>query len=86
MDGDRAGAVLFKGQDNSENLYIEIERLTSNGTLLEVHKYNKSGERIAIYKMPNKYFTTIYKKTEITPNGDVYQLYTTPTGVQIIKY
>ena len=86
MNGDLAGAVLFKGQDNQGRLYVEIERLKGNQALLEVHRYNLDGKCLEVYSLPNQYYTTIYKKTEITPEGTVYQMLTTPDGVQVIRY
>ncbi len=86
LDGEKAGAVLFKGQDLSGNLYVEIEKIINNKANLEVHSYNKNGERLSVIKMPNNYYTTVYKKTEISPDGSVYQMLTTSDGVQIIRY
>ena len=86
MDGGIAGAVLFKGQDSSGRVYVEVERLKGARTELEVHRYTVGGERLAVISMPNNYFTTVYKKTEVTPDGSVYQMLTTPEGVQIHRY
>lgn len=80
------GAVLFKGIDSSGNLYVEVENLKGNSIGLEVHRYAPSGKLLALFKMPNDYFTTVYKKTQITPDGSVYQMLTTPEGVSIIRY
>jgi len=81
-----AGAVLFKGQDLNGNLYVELERIINNQTELEIHCYSLKGERLKIFNLPNKYFTTVYKKTEVTQEGTIYQLLTTPESVQIICY
>jgi hypothetical protein len=86
MDGDPSGAVLFKCQDDAGNLYAEVERLKGGRAELEVHRYAPDGARLAVFKMPNDYFTTVYKKTEIAPDGTVYQLLTTPDGVKILRY
>lgn len=85
-DGDSFGAVLFKGQDLDGNLYVEIERLKNNRALLEVQKYSTDGRCLKIFLMPNNYFTTVHKKTEITVSGDVYQMFTTAAQFQIIRY
>lgn len=86
MDGDPAGAVLFKGQDAKGYLYVEVGRIQGSRARLEVHRYSVNGERLSVIPMPNDYFTTVYKKTEVTPDGSVYQLLTTPDGVRINRY
>jgi len=86
IDNGYAGAVLFKGQDLKGNLYVELERIIDNRAELEIHCYSPEGERLKVFNLPNDYFTTVYKKTEVTPNGTVYQILTIPEGVQIIRY
>ncbi|MCD6386494.1 hypothetical protein J7M23_12055, partial [Candidatus Sumerlaeota bacterium] len=86
LDDGEPGAVLFKGFDDSGNLYVELENLKGNSVELEVHRYAPSGKRLSVFKMPNDYFTTVYKKTQIIPEGFVYQMLTTPKGVYIIRY
>lgn len=86
LDGGQAGAVLFKGNDQRGNLYVEVEILKGKNVELEVHCYSPSGEQLRVFKLPNEYFTTVYKKTEISADGSVYQMLTTPDGVRIIRY
>jgi len=86
IDNGYAGAVLFKGQDLKGNLYVELERIIDNRAELEIHCYSIEGERLKVYSLPKDYFTTVYKKTEVTPEGNLYQLLTTPEGVKIIQY
>jgi hypothetical protein len=86
LESGYAGAVLFKGQDLKGNLYVELERIIDNRAELEIHCYSPEGERLKVFNLPNNYFTTVYKKTEVTPNGTVYQILTIPEGVQIICY
>ena len=86
LDEGTAGAALFKGIDSSGNLYVEVEILRGNNVGLAVHRYSPAGERLAAFTLPNDYHTTVYKKTEITPDGNVYQMLTTPDGLRIIKY
>ncbi len=86
LDRGTPGAVLFKGIDTKGNLYLEIESLQENEVGLEVHRYSPSGKRLACFKLSNDYFSTVYKKTELTPEGAVYQMLTTPEGVHIIRY
>jgi hypothetical protein len=86
LDEGTPGAVLFKGLDEQGNIYTELEVLNGNNVGLEVHKYAPSGKRLTSYSLPNDYYTTVYKKTEISPNGTLYQMLTTPEGLQIIRY
>ena len=86
LDGGQVGAAIFKGTDAKGNLYVELESIKGDKVGLEVHRYTPSGKRLAVYKLPNNYFTTVYKKTEVAPDGSVYQMLTTPEGVQIIRY
>ena len=86
LDSGYAGAVLFKGQDLNGNLYVELEKIVDKHTELEVHCYSKDGKRLKVFNLPNNYFTTVYKKTEVTPEGIIYQLLTTHEGIQVIRY
>ena len=86
IDQGELGAVLFKGTDAKGNLYVELEKMTNTGIGLEVHRYAPSGERLAVFPLSNNYFTTVYKKTEVAPDGSVYQMLTTKDGVQILRY
>jgi hypothetical protein len=86
LDSGQPGAVLFKGTDAAGNLFVELERLNGNAVGLEVHSYSRSRERLTALQLPNDYFTTVYKKTEVAPDGTVYQLLTAPDGVSILRY
>ena len=86
VEGGTAGAALFKGLDAKGNIYVEIENIQGASTGLEVHRYAPDGALLALYDLPNKYYTTVYQKTVVTPDGSVYQMLTTPEGVRIIKY
>jgi hypothetical protein len=86
IDGGEAGAVLYKGMDNKGNLYVEVENIKQDKTFLEVHRYAQTGERLAVFELSNNYFTTVYKKTEVAPDGSIYQMLTTEDGIQILRY
>jgi len=86
IDGGKAGAVLFKGTDSKGNLYVELENIKNNKAFLEVHRYSQKGERLAVFELSNDYFTTVYKKTQVAPDGSVYQMLTTEQGVRILRY
>ena len=80
------GATLFKGMDERGNLYVELECLEEDKIGLEVHRYSPAGDQPAVFQLPNNYFSTVYKKTEIAGDGSVYQMLTTKEDVRIIKY
>lgn len=85
-DGDPPGAVLFKGTDDAGRLYVEMERLKDGKALLEVHRYSPEGKRLAVFSLPNDYFTTVYKKTEVVPDGSVWQMLPRADGVHLLQY
>jgi hypothetical protein len=80
------GAVLFKGTDSDGNLYIELERIDAGTIGLEVHAYAPDGTPLRKIPLFNSYFSTVYKKTEVAPDGTVYQMITTPEGVEVVCY
>ncbi|MFH0792792.1 MAG: hypothetical protein V2A74_02035 [bacterium] len=86
LDEGQIGAALFKGLDVEGRLYVELEALTQSGVGLEVHRYASDGKRLGVVRLPNDYFTTVYKKTEVAPDGSVYQMRTTAMGVEIRRW
>jgi hypothetical protein len=86
IDEGRAGAAIFKGVDIQGNVYVEIENIKGRSVGLEIHRYAPTGERLAVIKLSNDYYTTIYKKTEVAPDGSIYQMLTTPEGVRVLRY
>jgi hypothetical protein len=82
------GAVLFLGQDEKLHIYVEVRRITTDGyTHLEVWKYDLEGNILSKIELPNDYYTsTVFKQIEIDKSGNIYQMFTTPEGVQIIKW
>ncbi|MBU1052897.1 MAG: hypothetical protein KKC46_03575 [Proteobacteria bacterium] len=81
------GSVIFLDQDEKGIIYLETKRIGTNGvTHLEIRRYRRNGRLIQSIELPNKYYTTIYKKIIIDKKGDIYQLQTTPSGVKIIKW
>ncbi len=86
VDGGTPGAALFKGIDDDNNVYVEIENIAEQAVGLEVHRYSPTGERLNVYRMSNEYYSTVFKKTDVTHDGNVYQMLTTRDGVSIIQY
>jgi len=81
------GGVLFLRKDNNGSIYIEAERITSDNYVhLELRKFDSGGSLLSIIELPNDYYTTVYKKIDVDSSGNIYQLLTTPTGVQLDKW
>ncbi len=83
---DALGAVLFKCDDGKGGVFVELERLVGQKAELEVHHYARTGELLCLHRLPNDYFTTVYKKTEIGADGEVIQMLTRKDGVLFIQY
>ena len=84
---DEFGAISFIEQDADGYVYVETERITKDQYVhLDIRKYDESGNIISVFEVPNNYYTTMYKIIAIDKAGNVYQLLTTPDGVQIIKW
>ena len=86
IDNGKPGAAIFKGVDKNSNLYVELEILNEDGIGLEVHRYSPDGKQLAVFPLSNDYYTTVYKKTDVAPDGSVYQMLTTSDGVRILRY
>lgn len=86
IDGGTAGAVLYKGMDDQGNLYVEVENIRQGKAFLEVHRYSQTGKRLTVFELSNDYFTTVYKKTEVAPDGSIFQMLTTKDGVRVLRY
>ena len=84
---DTFGGVQIKGIDSKGNVYVEIERITpDNYVHLEIKKINPGGKEIGTVELINNYFTTVYKKTEVDVNGNIYQMITDENGVKILLW
>ena len=86
LDKGIPGVAIFKGRDSSGNLYVEIESIRDGKAFLEVHRYSTDGKRLAVFPLSNDYVSTVYKKTQVAPDGAVYQMLTTPEGVRILRF
>ena len=67
--------------------HIECERITpDNYVHLEIRKFTPGGKARDVLELPNNYFTTVYKKTEVGSNGSIYQMITDQDGVRILLW
>ena len=79
---DVLGSIVFKGVNPDGNLVIEVERITpDNYAHLEIRTYSSSGELLDSLELPNLYYTTVYRKTWLRPDGAIVQMLTEPDGV-----
>ena len=84
---DAFGGLQVIGVDNSENVYVESERVTQDGYAhLDIYKLSSAGQVLGVQEIPNMYATTVFKKTELLNDGTVLQMVTTPSGVEIWKW
>ncbi|MCX7719361.1 MAG: hypothetical protein N2111_13305 [Candidatus Sumerlaeaceae bacterium] len=79
----RLGVVAYRGADKSGANYVEVERISGRQVQLFVERYGGDGK--ASIELPNNYFTTVYRKFEVQPDGSVWQMLTTPAGVEFTR-
>jgi hypothetical protein len=81
------GGVEVVKQDKDNFLYVRAERVDADDYAhLEVRKIDENGNLVSIVEMPNLYYTFPRKRIEVDEDGNMYHLFTTPKGVQIIKW
>jgi hypothetical protein len=73
----RMGAVLFRGMNAGAPVW-ETEEIAPGTVRLFVRA---GADAATAVELPNTYFTTVYKKFEVR-EGRVYQMLTTPAGVE----
>jgi|GEM_PF-1272574 len=79
---DVLGSIVFKGRSPEGNPVVEVERITPDGYAhLDILTYSPSGEPLDSFELPNRYFTTVYRKTWLRPDGAIVQMLTQPEGV-----
>jgi len=84
---DRLGSLIFKGADLKGRLYLETERIDSTGWAhLEIRIYAPSGRLLETYEIPNDYYTTVYRKTWLKPDGAIVQMITRPEGASFLEW
>jgi hypothetical protein len=82
--GRRFGAVIYRGTAGpQQGRVVETEEIEAGRVHLLLRAIDAPGN--AATELPNDYFTTIYKKFEVLPDGTVWQMLTTPQGVEFTK-
>lgn len=75
------GAVIFRGASPSGALFAEVEECETTSTHLKAKRF-EAGRIAADVELPNQYFTTVYRKFTVEPDGTIWQMQTTPSGVE----
>lgn len=79
---DVLGSIVFKGLTPEGNPVVEVERITPDAYAhLDILTYSPSGEQLDSFELPNRYYTTVYRKTWLRPDGAIVQMLTQPDGV-----
>jgi hypothetical protein len=85
QDDSILGAVLYRGATRGGHPLIEVEELEPTGRVrLKIKQAGPSGVH-DVQEFPNDYFTTVYRRFEIQPDGSVWHMRTTPDGVEFNK-
>lgn len=86
-DADNAlGVVIYRGRSPAGNALIEVEEIEATGRVrLKIKEAGHAGCR-DLHDLPNDYFTTVYRKFEVQPDGSIWQMYPTDAGVEFIQY
>ncbi|AXA34999.1 MAG: hypothetical protein KatS3mg130_1572 [Candidatus Sumerlaea sp.] len=78
----RLGAVIYRGMAGAKpSIICETEEIGPQSVRLVVRVLASDGKETAAYELPNRYFTTVYEKFEVLPDGTLWQMLTTPQGV-----
>ncbi len=80
------GGVLYKGWLSSRRSHVfETDAVQGSQIRLWLRVVASDG-RVISRELPNDYLTTVYKKTELRPDGSAWQMLTTPAGVRFIRW
>ena len=75
------GGVIFRGLVGKKMVW-ETEEITPNGVRL----FLRGESAKPLLEMNNAYFTTVYRKFDMRPDGAVWQMRTTPDGVEFTRH
>jgi len=78
----RLGALIYRGMAGGKpSIICETEEIGLQSVRLVVRIFGSDGKEISAVELPNRYYTTVYKKFEVLPDGNLWQMLTTPDGV-----
>ena len=85
--GDVLGSLVFLGADDNGNVYLRAETFAPGWKVRQtVRKYSPNGTLTADFELPADGFTYIYRNLRVHQNGDLYQLFTDPEGVRVLRW
>lgn len=81
------GASYYLDEDRSGNIFLEIQTLDHEGSAqLEVWRFDPFGRRTSVIGLPNRCYTSVFKKLFVDEDGSLYQMRTEPEGVFMDKW
>lgn len=79
-------SIVFLGQDDEGNLYVQVERTKAKGVGIDLSVYCLDSEGnidSVIENIPNEYWVWTSKLLQVSAKGDIYQVLPTREGVEI---
>jgi hypothetical protein len=84
--GAHMGAVLFRGFLKRDDAFVfETEEIVGRDVHL-VMKALRNGKITSSLDLPNRYFTTVYKKIALAPDESVWQMLPSADGVKFLRW
>ena len=81
------GGVIFRSFFPQQQYYVfETEEIEGNNVHLVAKVVSAKSRLVQTLELPNDYFTTVYKKIEIMPDGTLWQMLTQPDGVKFLRW
>lgn len=83
------GGLQYIGDDENGNIYLLIEYLIQIRPIKvkrEIRIYSKNGELISKISVPSVTYTYIFREFQVTPQGIIYELFTSKDSLIIIRF
>ncbi|MBN2020810.1 MAG: hypothetical protein JW749_11375 [Sedimentisphaerales bacterium] len=83
---EQVASIVFLGQDDKGNFYIQVERTKAEGIGINLSVYCLDSEGSVdsvIENIPNNYLVWTAKLLQVNANGDIYQVLPIREGVEI---
>ncbi len=82
-------SLRYMGRDSNHRLFLSFEFFVRQVPLRirrEIVVFSPAGERLLTLDVPVKTFTSIFRDTYITPESNLYQMFSTPEGIEIVRW
>ncbi len=86
---DNLASLRYLGRDGDHNLYIQYEFFVRQVPLRvrrELAVYSSRGNRLLTLDVPVNNYTYIFRDSYVTADGELYQMFTTSQGVEIVRW